>query len=1310
LKRPLAVRSKTFSPLRRLEKPDSPKQFPGSTGYCIMFVFHLLFCTILVFLPQPVLIASETGRPQEVPAAKAVETGDPTEENTSTGIEPADDPGPSFEVRARNFQEAFETAFAQDDRKALKSLIADNGALAMMLGRELLYHHLDACLRAGEALDRDSSPALARCEALFRYHARSGGHSLIAATLLEIQDWEMDTILRACDLRNRMIDIEARILERTREETLALFRKCLEESREIEDPLLQTRALIDVGAIQVMLEERDAALIVLSEALEMSEACGDWDRAAICLRNIGVIHYDMERFAQAREFFERSRDLNLAMGKWIHAASVEIGLLGILHAHGQTGEALERSRRLIIKLRKGDHLETLFAALTHHCMFLNDLWTGGSEALEASEEALQIADRLDNLRYRGMALKHKSAALRRLGVQDLARECLDEAIEIARQYNELSELGQELDSLANQLYQEGRYAEARAMAMEALELLGDKGKPRSQINLRLLLAALAESAWDLETADRWTAEAMAIGERLDSPVDLSSLNVRMAEHFIGRDRFDKALDCAERALELAGAPDLRVERAEALSILGRIYQRLGRHEKAIGLFERNLSELGDARRSNARAATLYKLASSLFDLGEHDDADRCLQESLELARELDDRPLIVGALNTSGRFAMLEKRYSDAEKIFLQSESICAGFPDPGMVRLAQLQRSEALIRIGRYGEARVLLEEIESAGLESHIPSLHAFSLGLRGLLRMAEGEYGEALGFLEESLRIQAEMARYTRSLPDVTRGAYADAFTWITCSAITCCHKQHGETDDAAWYERAFEIQENFKSRIYLDTLARSGLDIDPGVSRELKEEYAFCCARVTFCQKKREEILAHSPQAVPAEIAYCERALDEALNQLEKSWQRVVTEDPVYAALRSPRPVKLTAFQERLDSGTAFLSFLTADQSLLVLAVSSDACRIATIPVERDRLEREVGALLEMLSGESATMPSSLVRSARDLYRLILEPVEDVISKRRTLLIAADGVLNQLPFDVLLTEEPVGKKSASLAEQPLLLRRSAIALVPSASSYLYLRSLHAGREHYPIGDIKRYAGLGGVDYAGAALPAAKRPNRQERTPVMREKLEPLVHTVDEIRNVADMLPREDVTLFLGMQASESALLVEALPGHRIVHIAGHAIFEPDSPYLSCLVLSPDEGADGYVRIYEFFDCRTKAELVVLSACRTNLGRNLASAGTFGLVRAFLHAGAESVLATNWQVDDRLTPPFIHRFFEEMLTNGHSRAEALRLAKLAALEGRLVPAGDGKTGAADRDIRYDPGGGEGSDPTHPHNWAPFVIFGLP
>lgn len=163
-----------------------------------------------------------------------------------------------------------------------------------------------------------------------------------------------------------------------------------------------------------------------------------------------------------------------------------------------------------------------------------------------------------------------------------------------------------------------------------------------------------------------------------------------------------------------------------------------------------------------------------------------------------------------------------------------------------------------------------------------------------------------------------------------------------------------------------------------------------------------------------------------------------------------------------------------------------------------------------------------------------------------------------------------------------------------------------------------------------------------------------------------TRQEAAAIVAAAPEGTTLQAIGFDATRSAAMSAELGRYRIVHFATHGVSNIDSPAMSGILLSmfDDRGQaqDGFLRLHDIYDLDLSADLVVLSACNTALGKRIRGEGTVGIVRAFMYAGAERVVATLWKVDDEATRELMSRFYREMFEERRSPSAALRSAQLA------------------------------------------------
>jgi len=187
----------------------------------------------------------------------------------------------------------------------------------------------------------------------------------------------------------------------------------------------------------------------------------------------------------------------------------------------------------------------------------------------------------------------------------------------------------------------------------------------------------------------------------------------------------------------------------------------------------------------------------------------------------------------------------------------------------------------------------------------------------------------------------------------------------------------------------------------------------------------------------------------------------------------------------------------------------------------------------------------------------------------------------------------------------------------------------------------------------------------------------------QLRPLPGSREEVITASEIFGKRSV-LLLGRDATEKVFKSEPLGNFKILHLAVHGVASKKFPERAALVLGSDPASaeDGLLQAREISSLPLNADLVTLSACDTGVGRLQGEEGVANLVRAFLFAGARSVLASLWSADDTYTGTLMKEFYRNLVSK-QDMGSALRRAKLNLLN------------------KFD-------DETIPFYWSGFILVG--
>lgn len=513
-------------------------------------------------------------------------------------------------------------------------------------------------------------------------------------------------------------------------------------------------------------------------------------------------------------------------------------------------------------------------------------------------------------------------------------------------------------------------------------------------------------------------------------------------------------------------------------------------------------------------------------------------------------------------------------------------------------------------------------------------------------------------------------------------------------------HGARSDAALMDEAFRAaQEGMASQagaalrqIGLRTAAGSGALADAvrdrqGIAERLR------AAEVEMTRPGADRtLLAGRMAEMQAELA----AADARLAQ----------DFPRYADLTRPRPLSVAEVQALLAPDEALVLTFIGETYAFVWAIAPDRAAWHRVNAGRAATAEGVALLRAALDPTAPSrgavplgaqvdagprVPAFPRRVARLMHDAFLEPLTPVLDGAAHVYVVADGPLTALPFALFVTGDAAGDDDdpAALRATPWLIRRHALTTLPSVESLGVVK-----RFPPPAADRPLLAAWGDPVFAGggtlASLTrgAALVAGGVTDTDRLRA-LPPLPGTRRELLTIARTLGADPASLRLGADATEAAVKQGIGPA-QVVAFATHGLLSGEIPGLTepALVLTPPDRPgkldDGLLTASEITDLTLDADWVLLSACNTAGGAEPGAEGLSGLARAFLFAGARSIVVSHWPVRDDAAARLTTRALAAA-QDGTGRAEALRQSMIALME----------------DTR---------DPTlaHPSAWAPFVIVG--
>lgn len=502
-----------------------------------------------------------------------------------------------------------------------------------------------------------------------------------------------------------------------------------------------------------------------------------------------------------------------------------------------------------------------------------------------------------------------------------------------------------------------------------------------------------------------------------------------------------------------------------------------------------------------------------------------------------------------------------------------------------------------------------------------------------------------------------------------------------------------------ERALEVLERSRARTLLEMLAAARVDIRTGADPSLLEQERSLQKSLEAKLDRRLRLLAR--ENTEQQVAAISKEIEDEEKQYQDVEEQIRVRSPGYAALTQPQPLAFAEIQRLLDSDTVLIEYFFGEKHSYVFVVTSESLSVHELP-ERATIERQATLFYEHLtarkqafSRETAQARQLRIRqsdaasvdAASALGQILLGPLSEN-SLRKRLVIVSDGALRYVPFAALAVPRTSVRAGASEGKYLPLIVQHEIVELPSASVLAVLRREQANRRAPskqvfvladPVFDLNdprvQHPPGRTARQDGEAIPAAEGDSARMLTRSLRETgwgrdgglgLPRLPFSRREAQDILAMAPANAGREALDFDANRKLAMSGDLASYRVVHFATHALVDNQHPELSGLVLSlvDEHGSpqEGFLDLQDIYNLDLSADLVVLSACDTALGKEIDGEGMIGLTRGFMYAGAQGVIGTLWKVEDFATAKFMKDFYQSLEQNRMSPVQALRHAQLA------------------------------------------------
>ena len=903
------------------------------------------------------------------------------------------------------------------------------------------------------------------------------------------------------------------------------------------------------------------------------------------------------------------------------------------------------------------------------------------EALKRYQDAKLFAEKTGDWLAKATALSRLARVESNFAQNKLAQEHVDEALVLFRQHESSLSVsarnayGEALSSLGEVLYSRAGFVKAKEQFDKALEIFqNDRGR---EAKAHLFLGYIFGTMGDPNKAADESSLALKLYRAIQNKRGEGLALVSLGLTYSFRDE-SKAIEFYSQARDIFASLGDKTSEAIALNAQGQVSENLHDDDSALNYYQQALA-LFEEKHDAGAIMTSLKIAEIYFSKGSLDQAleydERCLKSSQQLGNvrlEIVARTEI-GKVYTAQKLYDLALAEYDKVRHFYEStkdlrgQAIALNAYGDFLLQVGEKQKS-----LDSFNRALALSDELKDKKLL--IDSLYNLA---RAHLQLGSPE--QALSFIERSLN-EIEDLRSNVESPDLRASYFAgvqENYKLDTEILMQLDRVHPGQ----GFLERAFLASESSRARLLRELVLQSPSGKRGGAGELLQRERELQ-GRYRVQAQYRLNLSVDGKNS--NEVA----ELDRELDQLRSEYRLVEAQlrQQNYGLPTLVEPLTLEQIQHELrDSNTILLQFSLGDERSYLFVVTFNSVHAYELPARKvvEDAAREYSDLMTAREQRQSDRDYQAKVEAADhllpekgsyLSQMLLGQVRDELGDRR-LVIVAEGALQIVSFEAL--PAPVGQSENSTAAKRLL-ETNEIVFEPSISTLAAIRKAPRHKSSAnklvaiiadPVVDrsderVQNQSLSSGTAMAATNTNADQSLQQTSAISVRAGALTRLVHASEEADAISAAAPWGTTMVAKGFAANRETAMSSDVGQYQILHFATHGFVDSEHPELSGIVLTMVDrngaSTNGVMPLRDIYNLDLSAELTVLSACQTALGKDVKGEGFVGLTHGFMSAGAKTVVASRWKVDDRATAVLMAKFYKLMF-QGMAPAAALRSAKL-------------------------------------------------
>jgi CHAT domain-containing protein/tetratricopeptide (TPR) repeat protein len=872
---------------------------------------------------------------------------------------------------------------------------------------------------------------------------------------------------------------------------------------------------------------------------------------------------------------------------------------------GQSLQAIETLKKVIVIAQQLKERELEATALFLIGINYNNI-SQPQQALEYYKQALPISREVGDRSGEAGTLNNIGLVYANIGQAENALEYYKQALPISQEIGNRSGEAATLNNIGLVYANIGQPENALEYYKQALPIsqeIGNRsGEAATLNNIGLVYANIGQPENALDYYNQVLLISREVGERSGEATTLN--NIAGVYDRIGQ--LQKALYYYNQALPILQEVGDRSGEATTLSNIGLVYDKIGQPQKALNYYKEALPILQEVGNRSGEATTLNNMGGAQNRIGQPQQALDYYKQALLIFQEVGNRSGEATILNNMGGVYDSIGQSQQALDYYKEALPILQEVGNRSVEATTLNNMSGVYSSIGQPQKALDYLNQALSILREVGNRSVERITLDNIGFLYENQDNTAQAIKFYQKAIDI-------TESIQDEIK------VEELKASFASQQVNTYDRLINLLWqkgdFEEAFNYVERAKARAFLDQLANGRIDFRAGANSKLLEQE----------QALKTQIIALRQQLITLRnrprnkwdtdtIAQTETQLDNHEKDYQDLLLQIKLQSPETADLISVDVASLSEIKGLLDTDTTLVEYFVTEDRTLAFIITKNSFKTVTLSVTREQLKEELTLFRDLAD---PSLDDSHPQELQNLHDWLIKPLQPHLNTAK-IAIVPHGILHYLPFAALTDGNHYFSDNYALST------------LPSASILRFLPEKRKSQTNSVLA-------LGDADVPG---------------------LSPLNFARKEVQTIAQLFNSQPL---LGKTATETSVWSKATQS-GILHLAVHGEYNTNNALFSAIRLAGDTENDGRLEVHEVYglDLTTTTNLVVLSACQTNIGKLSQGDEVVGLNRAFLYAGTPTVIASLWNVDDAATGLLMEKFYTHWQA-GMSKAEALKQAQI-------------------------------------------------